>query len=689
MTNKQLCFFLGQSPAFCNGTQPVGTSLGYTSPDGLFNAYWAIDETKGVITFSVKAQSDGWTSLGINDANDMVGADVIMVYIVNGVLQYYDGMATAHSLPAPDVQMGGTNDVQDFSGSVSVESGITFISFQYTRKLVTGDSKDVALDRSKTSQYILYAIGSMSGSSIIEHASKDIAVMDFFAGITGAALVTPAQFTHGSLMMVGWILILTSGALIGHKYREFSDKWFVAHVTLQLVGSLIVLIAFIIIFVDRGGFVFSAHAVIGIIIFCLVLCQIILGIVSNRVPAVRERVHFVHRWGGRSTIVLAFVNMMLGYSNFTDSGAAVYVICVVWFAIFVGAFFAPLSSRYEEFDMDLDEKKPKLKYLTPASKALFFGYLSVAVIVVAVLIALVVVPKKVVPVSVTEVDLSADSALIAFSNFSIPGQTTTYVCLTLKFVGNSRDAIRISPIVDNAQVVHHMVLFNTPQLNDENVPVWDCTNMPSGTPVFLWAVGGVDMVMPNDVGLRFGSDGVQYAVLQMHYDLSWAPDPTQAHQFDSSGIKLYFADKLQQEQMDVLIFGVSFSLIQIPPGKSEYTLSNTCGSAATAGLPQDLNVFAAGLHMHKRGKSINFEQFRNGQSLGYIASLPEWDFNNQQWISVNTTVQPRDSLVTTCTWDTSQDTSIILGGEDTSKEMCYAFMFYYPKITELNGACET
>jgi len=461
------------------------------------------------------------------------------------------------------------------------------------------------------------------------------------------------------------------------------------HVVLQATGSLLVLVALIIIFADRGGLILTAHSSLGLLVFCCVLIQITVGIISNRIPAVRERAHVVHRWVGRATIIAAVVNIMLGFQAI-GAGVALYVVCGVWFLIFAIAFVMPLASDYEEFDMDInleDEEKLRLKRLTPAAKALFFGYLGVGAVVCAILVALMMAPQpQVIPTVIdTNLDDNALSYSITMRNYSIPGQITNYVCMTLSFSGAPRDAVFFSPIADNVNVLHHIVLFSTPQLDDMNRAVWDCTNMPVGYPVFVWAVGGQDMSLPSDVGLRFGKGFIENAVIQFHYDLSWTPNPAATNEYDSSGVRLTFAPTLQANEMDILIFGIPQGQIQVPPGKPNFQMVNVCPSEGTAGIPHDLQVFAAGLHMHTRGKSIYFDQVRNETSLGYIASLPEWDFNNQQLIYVDRVIKAGDSLITTCIWDTSKDTSVVLGGEDTTREMCYTFLFYYPKVARMRG----
>lgn len=94
------------------------------------------------------------------------------------------------------------------------------------------------------------------------------------------------------------------------------------------------------------------------------------------------------------------------------------------------------------------------------------------------------------------------------TNFLVPRQETTYKCFgyplptdtdyrkELHFC-NILDVIRFEPIVDNTEVVHHILIYNTPdyypkyQLNlytSLNVSSpFDCESMPPNcSPMFAW-----------------------------------------------------------------------------------------------------------------------------------------------------------------------------------------------------------
>lgn len=265
----------------------------------------------------------------------------------------------------------------------------------------------------------------------------------------------------------------------------------------------------------------------------------------------------------------------------------------------------------------------------------------------------------------------------------------SYKCITINFDQSKPiDVSKISPVIDNSAAIHHMILFGTETLLTNSDPVWDCAQMPNGQPLWVWAVGGGDFVLPTNVGLRLGPKSYQYGVLQFHYDLSWNADVAHANQIDSSGVKLYFHDELQTNEMGIVRLGVPMGNIALAANTANQTLVGTCPSTSTQALgTAKLNVFSTVLHMHKLGKSISLEQRRGGNFYSYFAATSQWDFNNQQFYESSNVIEAGDALVTRCTWDTTGVGTVTHGGEDSTSEMCFAFIFYYPLLPTPVQAC--
>lgn len=68
--------------------------------------------------------------------------------------------------------------------------------------------------------------------------------------------------------------------------------------------------------------------------------------------------------------------------------------------------------------------------------------------------------------------------------------------------------------------------------------------------------------------------------------------------------------------------------------------------------------------------------------IGYWLQDNNYDFNYQQsrFLTQEVKILPGDSLITECTYSTTNRTKPTLGGYATTEEMCLAFIFYYPKI---------
>jgi hypothetical protein len=134
--------------------------------------------------------------------------------------------------------------------------------------------------------------------------------------------------------------------------------------------------------------------------------------------------------------------------------------------------------------------------------------------------------------------------------------------------------------------------------------------------------------------------------------------------------------------------GTQHPFISIPPGQKEFKMESTCPSSctgdATYGIPsKGITVLTYAVHMHRRGIAGYTQVVRNGQELEPLTRMNYFDFNYQNVDYVPPQQQkllPGDRLITTCVWDSSQDTTTIKGGISSEEEMCINFVEYYPAI---------
>jgi hypothetical protein len=110
---------------------------------------WEIGE--GSIAVMVTAPTDGWVAVGFEPTMAMKDADIIIGHVSGGEAFISDDWGDAPTSHKPDVDLGGTSDVTDVSGSET--DGSTTLSF--TIPLDSGDSHDRVLTPGATVKILL------------------------------------------------------------------------------------------------------------------------------------------------------------------------------------------------------------------------------------------------------------------------------------------------------------------------------------------------------------------------------------------------------------------------------------------------------------------------------------------------------------------------------------------------------
>jgi hypothetical protein len=233
---------------------------------------------------------------------------------------------------------------------------------------------------------------------------------------------------------------------------------------------------------------------------------------------------------------------------------------------------------------------------------------------------------------------------------------------------NGEQAIAIAPVIDNARVIHHYILYSS-----------------TGSFVTGWAPGGVNSIYADDLGLVIDPAHYPGFRLQVHYNNIDGPDAT-----DASGVAMCTTRTPGRQQVGVVTMG-AFA-INIPP-RTPTTINGTCSNLAKPG--KTLHVVSGSAHMHMTGTGFRTELFgSNGQSKAVITNIPDgtWSFDNQR-PQPNLARQPvvnGDVFRVTCKyfWNPAPgDTRPrITFGEGTDDEMCFDFMSVYP-IDDANRAC--
>lgn len=274
--------------------------------------------------------------------------------------------------------------------------------------------------------------------------------------------------------------------------------------------------------------------------------------------------------------------------------------------------------------------------------------------------------------AVKPLSCTPDTFLKANKPFTLqPGATDQYVCYGVDIdLKKKRHVIGFAPRVDNKDIVHHILLFQT--TTAVSADPFFCPAFGSGVWKLMagWAPGANNLELPPEAGFPEGV-GRTHWVLQIHYNTSKTKTGT-----DTSGYDLCTTEDLRPNDAGVLGFGsMSF---RIPP-RSNYTVR--CDYRLG---PEFKNVafFNAWPHMHRFGSAMSTERLVGGNGVPEpVLSQTNFSFESQLNFPLTTRVAPGDILRTRCSWKNPSDATIGFG-EGTGDEMCYDFISYYPNIPD-------
>jgi hypothetical protein len=238
-------------------------------------------------------------------------------------------------------------------------------------------------------------------------------------------------------------------------------------------------------------------------------------------------------------------------------------------------------------------------------------------------------------------------------------------------------AVQVKP--GNTAVVHHVILYldttgRARQL-DAATPEPGYTSFggpgfpPAGT-LGGWAPGNFPRMLPDGVGVRLpkGAD----VVIQVHYHRTGKPE------VDRTQVGIYFAKTEIEKRMRV--YSVRAKL-RIPPGEADY---ETEGSLPP--LPADVTLLQIMPHMHLLGREMTVTARLPDGTEKKLVRVPDWDFNWQTTYRFKEPVKmPRGTVIhMTARYDNSENNvhnpskppRWVTWGEQTTDEMCMAFLYY-------------
>ena len=245
-------------------------------------------------------------------------------------------------------------------------------------------------------------------------------------------------------------------------------------------------------------------------------------------------------------------------------------------------------------------------------------------------------------------------------------------------------AIEVRP--GNRKVVHHLIAYldtsgRSQELDAKDPgPGYTSFGGPGFTPngaLGGWAPGneayptapGVGWLLPKGASI----------ILQVHYHKSGKPET------DRTRMGLHFVKGPVDKRVRWLT--VVNPLFRLPAGEKNYAVR------APQIVPVDSTVYAVMPHMHLLGKTAEITATLPDGTTKKIVGVPNWDFNWQQTYSFNEPLHlpagTRIDLV--ATYDNSADNPrnpstpprAVTWGEQTTDEMCLAFLLYTPDGEQL------
>ncbi|HEU4533267.1 MAG TPA: peptidylglycine alpha-amidating monooxygenase, partial [Polyangiaceae bacterium] len=216
-----------------------------------------------------------------------------------------------------------------------------------------------------------------------------------------------------------------------------------------------------------------------------------------------------------------------------------------------------------------------------------------------------------------------------------------------------------------------LIAFQVPAGEGPGPEPTPCSSVfPSGWKmIFGWGPGGLPLELPPEAGFPTEENAPTRFVVQAHYSNL----TREAGQRDRTGIGLCSTEQLRPNDADVVAFGGAPFFID-----ADRRVTLDCSVSVPGATP--LKTFRAWPHMHKLGESFAGQVRHADQSFESLGNVLDFDFEHQISYPIDATLRPGDVVNSSCTWN-NRGGGPVGFGEDTSSEMCFNFISYYPRIT--------
>jgi len=257
---------------------------------------------------------------------------------------------------------------------------------------------------------------------------------------------------------------------------------------------------------------------------------------------------------------------------------------------------------------------------------------------------------------------------------------TQYMCSNFEVPIDKKYHIIQYKAIINTSVVHHMILYAC-KAGSKPPPLgttFECSSMPEDCQSFTlgWAPGPLSQVtnLIPEAGFPVGKDSYQFFSLQVHYNNI----DSLTNLVDATGFEILITSQLRREDLRVLTLGQR-SLV-LPPGLQNVKAEPNVCTQSCLKRSRPVKMVYILPHMHQIGSTISTRHFRNGTELRPLAQRQYWDFNFQPVHPIpydSADLLPGDSLMTTCSFDTSSRSETTTFGLASQDEMCFSFLAVY------------
>lgn len=273
---------------------------------------------------------------------------------------------------------------------------------------------------------------------------------------------------------------------------------------------------------------------------------------------------------------------------------------------------------------------------------------------------------------------------------TIPSDETTY-CYTLhKMPAGKKNYLLGETPNPSSKLLHHLVLYACYGLPDQYLDMVgkepNCNYQNFSNPcngfVTEWAPGMSGRTFEPGYGKPFGSDLYEYVMLETHYN---NPERLEGEK-DSASYTFDWTDQPVTTEVGTLTLGdLQVEGWFLEPGKELVAHSTVCTPECTDNWPAEgITAVSVFHHMHYRGRNARVQIIRDGKEITPLSTLRSFEYGYQFQKSLNSIkLLPGDKFITTCEYNTMNDTQPVPGGLPSEDEMCFAWVDYYPANTVL------